>query len=79
MPNYKSPRNKPESEFLTGKVSYSLSDKCQGDEVYSGTISYVDILGPLLHVWNIEASLFWRLSLLYSGEKSLVMCVPVLL
>ena len=30
MPNYKSPRNKPESElFLTGKVSYSLSDKCR--------------------------------------------------
>ena len=80
MPNYKSPCNKPESElFLTGKVSYSLSDKCQGDEVYIGTIPYVDILGPPLHVWNIEASLFWRLSLLYSGEKSLVMCVPVLL
>ena len=30
MPNYKSPRNKPDSEFLTGKVSYSLSHKCWG-------------------------------------------------
>ena len=49
------------------------------DEVYSGTIPYVDILGPPLHVWNIEVSFFWRLSLLYGGEKSLVMFVPVLL